>query len=375
MARMKDRANLGIGFRLVRRCPGLAVAIVALFSGTVMVGVAGCSRANKCVPGASVECSCPNGRRSAQVCSVAGTFLPCQCVGLATLPPANRGPEAATTPPPPHPTPQPVLNCPENQVSIPGGTFWMGDQDLDRAKPVRKVTLSPYCMDKTEVTVAAYRVCVQAGACPPASATVDWKGIKPEDKTKWNQFCTWGRRGYEKHPINCVDWTQATTYCEWLGGRLPTEAEWEHAARGSDGRNYPWGNEPPDATRLNACGSECTAMAQQRLDASWTAMYAGNDGWPATAPVGRYPKGASPFGVLDMAGNVWEWTADVFSDYSAEPATSPQPTRRDDSPRVTRGGGWTSEVALAVRATNRFGFVSGNRINSLGFRCASDAKR
>ena len=283
--------------------------------------------------------------------------------------------DSATTLPLPHPAPQPVLNYPENQVSIPGGTFWMGDQDLDKAKPVHKVTLSPYCMDKTEVTVAAYRVCVQAGACPPASATVDWKGIKPEDKTKWNQFCTWGRRGYEKHPINCVDWTQATTYCEWLGGRLPTEAEWEYAARGNDGRNYPWGNQPPDATRLNACGSKCASMAQQRLDASWTPMYAGNDGWPATAPVGRYPKGASPFGILDMAGNVWEWTADTFADYGSEPATSPQPTRRDDSPRVIRGGAWISELAAEVRTTDRFGFVPGNRVNSLGFRCASGAKR
>ncbi len=356
---MEDRAHLGTAFRSVRSRPGPAVVIVGLC--TFMVGVAGCSRGNKCIPGVSVECSCANGRRSAQVCAAEGTFQPCQCLGLAIPPPVKRAPDAA-------------VDCLAGQVPIPGGTFWMGDQDLDKSKPVHKVTLSPYCIDKTEVTVAAYRICVQAGACPPASATVDWKGIKPEDKTKWSQFCTWGKRGYDKHPINCVDWTQANAYCEWMGGRLPTEAEWEYAARGSDGRNYPWGNQPPDATRLNACGSECASMAQQRLDASWTPMYADNDGWPATAPVGRYPKGASPFGVLDMAGNVWEWTADSFADYNSEPATNPQPSRHDDSPRVTRGGAWLSELAARVRTADRFGLVPGYRINSLGFRCARGAK-
>ncbi|MGA7742108.1 MAG: formylglycine-generating enzyme family protein [Polyangia bacterium] len=365
MARREDRARIEIAFCLMRRWWALAVG---LFPGIVILGVAGCSGANRCVPGASVECSCPNGRRSAQVCAPEGTFLPCQCFGLAVTPPANHAPEP--TPPPPRDASPPGLECPENQVPIPGGTFWMGDQDLDKSKPVHKVALSPYCIDKTEVTVAAYRACVQAGICPPASATVDWKGVKPEDKTKWSQFCTWGKRGFDRHPINCVDWTQANAYCASTGGRLPTEAEWEYAARGSDGRSYPWGNKPPDATRLNACGSECASMAQQRLEATWTPMYTGDDGWPATAPVGRYPKGASPFGVLDMAGNVQEWTADAFADYNSDPVTNPRRSSSDESPRVIRGGSWISEVADKMRATFRSGFVPGYRINSLGFRCA-----
>lgn len=355
MAYMKRPFSVTGAFRSVPGRLGLVVVVVGL--GIVMFGVAGCSRGSKCVPGVSVECSCANGRRSAQVCAAEGIFQPCQCLGLAIAPPVSRVPKVDS-------------DCPESQVPVPGGMFWMGDQDLDKSKPVHKVTLSPYCIDRTEVTVAAYRLCVEAGACPPASATVDWKGMKPEDKTKWSQFCTWGKRGHDKHPINCVDWTQAKTYCEWLGGRLPSEAEWEYAARGNDSRNYPWGNQLPDATRLNACGSECASMAQQRLDVSWTPMYAGDDGWPATAPVGRYPKGASPFGVLDMAGNVWEWTADGFADYSSEPATNPEISRHDESPRVTRGGAWLSEVAARVRASDRLGLAPGCRINSLGFRCA-----
>jgi formylglycine-generating enzyme required for sulfatase activity len=279
---------------------------------------------------------------------------------------------AAASVPPPRPAPQPVRGCAANQVPIPGGTFWMGDQDID--KPVHKVTLSPFCIDKTEVTVAAFRTCVHAGDCAPPSATVEWKDIKPEDKTKWSQFCTSGRSGLDQHPINCVDWKQASAYCEWTGGRLPTEAEWEHAARGNDGRSYPWGSEPPDAKRLNACGSECVSMGKKRLDATWTPMYTGDDGWPATAPVGSYPKGASPFGVLDMAGNVWEWTADSFADYSEEAVTNPQRSRPDAALRVVRGGGWDNVVPARVRATFRSWIVPAYRFNFLGFRCARGAK-
>ena len=248
----------------------------------------------------------------------------------------------------------------------------MGDQEL--AKPVHKVTLSPFCIDKTEVTVAAFRACVQAGDCPPPSATVEWKDIKPEDKTKWSQFCTWGKTGLDRHPINCVDWKQASAYCEWTGGRLPTEAEWEYAARGNAGRSYPWGNEPPDAKRLNACGSECASMGKKRFDESWKAMYPGDDGWPATAPVGSYPKGASPFGVLDMAGNVWEWTADIFAEDGPDSVPRPQKPPSDAPPRALRGGGWNSNAPGRVQPAYPDGNEPGGRNLSLGFRCVRAAK-
>jgi formylglycine-generating enzyme required for sulfatase activity len=279
---------------------------------------------------------------------------------------------AATSVPPPRPAPQSARGCAANQVRIPGGTFWMGDQDI--AKPVHKVTLSPFCMDKTEVTVAAFRACVQSGDCPPPSATVDWNSITPDDKTKWSQFCTWGKRDLDQHPINCLDWKQASGYCEWTGGRLPTEAEWEYAARGSDGRIYPWGNEAPEPSRLNVCGGECASTVKQRLNWDWTPMYTGNDGWPVTAPVGSYPKGASPFGVLDMAGNVWEWTADSFADYSEEPATNPRKSQPDASLRVNRGGCWSNTDPVHDRSAFRKTYDAGNRRASVGFRCARSAK-
>jgi formylglycine-generating enzyme required for sulfatase activity len=269
--------------------------------------------------------------------------------------PRALGPEpAATAQPLSHPAPQPVRGCVRDQVAIPGGTFWMGDPDY--AKPVHQVTVAPYCIDRTEVTVAAFRTCVQGGGCPPPSATVDWKDIGAEDKARGRQFCTWGKSGTDQHPINCVDWNQATTYCEWTGGRLPTEAEWEYAARGKDGRLYPWGNDRPDATKLNACGGECSSHP----------MYAGSDGWRATAPVGSYPEGASAFRVLDMAGNVWEWTADAFADYSEDP----QGLRRDESLRVFRGGSWTNFDAAWVRAGTRSRREPGSRSQIIGFRCA-----
>jgi len=288
---------------------------------------------------------------------------------------ATPAPRADTTPAPSRPAPQLARGCAANQVPIPGGTFWMGDPDLDKnSKPVHKVTLSPFCMDKTEVTVTSFRACVQAGDCQPPSATVDWKDIKPEDKTKRSQFCTWGRGGLDKHPINCVDWNQASAYCESTGGRLPTETEWEYAARGNDARQYPWGNEPPDAKKLDVCGSECASMAKKRLDLTWTPLYSGDDGWPATAPVGSYPKGASPFGILDMAGNVWEWTADSFEAYSEAPATNPHRSGSTESPRVCRGGGWSSDAPALVRAALRGTNDPADRNSLLGFRCARGAK-
>jgi len=240
---------------------------------------------------------------------------------------------------------QAVRGCSSNQVAIPGGTFWMGSEDgQDDEKPAHRVILSSYCMDKTEVTVAAYRACVQAGEC---------------ELKEYSQLCNWGEADLEQHPLNCVDWNQAATYCAWKGGRLPTEAEWEFAARGSDGRRYPWGDEPPTA-QLCWNGKENDLGTGNRHD--------------GTCPVGQYPSGASPFGVLDMAGNVWEWTADSYGSYPKDAQRNPSRSGPDASPRVFRGGGWFSDAPSAVRAANRFGIGPGYNNNDLGFRCARGAQ-
>jgi formylglycine-generating enzyme required for sulfatase activity len=277
---------------------------------------------------------------------------------------ARPNPPAVATPP------QVVSNCASNQRSIPGGTFWMGSEDGDSdEKPLHKVTLSPYCMDKTEVTVAAYHACVQARECWPGNSTVEQNEYSSENKTMRSQFCTWGKAGLEQHPLNCVDWNQAKAYCEWVGGRLPTEAEWEFAARGNDDRKFPWGNEEPGASRLNACGSECVSMAKQRLGKTWRPMFNSDDGWLATAVVGSLPKGASPFGVLDMAGNVWEWTADSYAPYSADAQKDPRRPGPDAALRVNRGGGWGDNDPFVVRTASRYKDRPGVRSIVLGFRC------
>jgi len=235
------------------------------------------------------------------------------------------------------------------------------------------VTLPAYRIDRTEVTVAAYAVCVAAGGCGAATATVNWTKYFPEQVRYFSKFCNGTDR--PDHPINCVDWNQAAAYCRWSGKRLPTEAEWEYAARGSDGRVYPWGPQPPDARHLNADGLELAARAKHALPPGFSGMftdppmYDGNDGWETTAPVGSYPEGASPFGVLDMAGNVWEWTSGWYGAYSPRVEDDPQGPETGTS-RVARGGGWASFDSYKVAVAHRLWLTPITRDCDLGFRCA-----
>ena len=184
--------------------------------------------------------------------------------------------------------------------------------------------------------------------------------------------------------INCVDWGSANNFCEWRGGRLPTEAEWEYAARGSDGRKYPWGNQAPGPRLLNACGSECVAFGRTK-GKNWSGMYGSSDGYETTSPVGSYPSGASLFGALDMAGNVWEWTSDwydwykPYQSFSGKRVTygvnfSENPSGPSTgSFRVVRGGCWDSFDPSSVRAALRVGAEPTNRASGVGFRCARGA--
>jgi eukaryotic-like serine/threonine-protein kinase len=254
-------------------------------------------------------------------------------------------------------------SCPSGMVQIPAGTYWMGSDDGDAdEKPAHQVTLAGFCLDRTEVTAAAYAECTHRGKCSPAPTTADWPGIKEEEKTLDSQFCNGTRADRQQHPINCVDWTQADTYCRAVGKRLPNEEEWEYAARGHDGRMYPWSNAPPNSNLLNSLGAETVAMGERLGHPGWKPMFSGNDGWETTSPVGSYPEGASPFGVLDMAGNVWEFTSSGYSqDYLSQ--------RSNDMP-VHRGGGWGFGNASFVRTTHRGKSVLAYRGADLGFRCA-----
>lgn len=257
-----------------------------------------------------------------------------------------------------------VSPCPSGMVEIPSGSFLMGSEEGDAdEKPVHQVTVDAFCIDRTEVTVAMYAECVRSSECSPAWTTADWPGIDEAAKNIDSQFCNGERPELEDHALNCVDWHQADAYCRAAGKRLPTEEEWEYAARGTDGRKYPWGNGAPSANLLNGCGDEFVALGA-RLGMTWGSMYDGDDGWESTAPVGSYPAGASPFGVLDMAGNVWEWTSSRYSpDYGSS---------REDERYVMRGGAWGYENPDFVRTANRGKSPRVYRGADLGFRCAAD---
>ena len=217
-------------------------------------------------------------------------------------------------------------NAKDGMVFVPGGEFTMGCNETPEGeceedeKPQRQVNVPAFQIDKTEVTVEAYRQCVDARRC-----------TLPD--TKMKGACNWDVSGREKHPINCIDWSQAEAFCASVGKRLPTSAEWEKAARGTDGRVYPSG-ETWDITRAN--------------------VYESYDGYKETAPVGSFPAGASPYGALDMAGNVWEWTSDWY---------------RNGETRLIRGGSWV-DLPRRARTTRRLGTLPTSRNDDIGFRCA-----
>ncbi len=264
--------------------------------------------------------------------------------------------------------------CPEGMVPIPGGEYFMGSDDgLDLEKPAHHVTLAPFCIDELEVTVAKYKACSDRGACKRAGAANEWKGITEHEKRAFDPLCNArDPKGRANHPVNCVDWEEAAQYCESLGAgvRLPTEAEWEFAARGPDGRKYPWGDQDPSAAHLNACGLECLGWAKAN-GVPLKAMYQADDGFPNTAPVGSFPQGKSRYGVADVAGNVWEWVADWYAPYGKSGDVPVDPKGpATGSERVIRGGAWNGAEPSWVRPTFRFQKNPAARTYGDGFRCA-----
>jgi eukaryotic-like serine/threonine-protein kinase len=265
-------------------------------------------------------------------------------------------------------------SCPAEMVAIPGGRFFLGaDDGSDSEKPAHKVALSPYCLDKFEVTTADYKQCSDSGECQRAGTTNEWEGIERHDREVYDPLCNIrDPEGKAKHPINCVDWTMAADYCHAKGGRLPSEAEWEFAARGPDGRKYPWGDEEPSGDRINACGAECVKWGKAH-GVALTPMYKSDDKFSSTAPVGSFPSGQSRYGVYDVVGNVWEWVGDWYGSYSKTPSDNPPvnpegPT--DGKARVIRGGGFNNSDSACVRPSFRFKQAPMSRTYATGFRCA-----
>jgi len=269
--------------------------------------------------------------------------------------------------------------CPAGMLGIPGGEYFMGSEERtadDSERPAHKVKLSPYCIDELEVTVAQYKECSDRGACRRAGKENVWPDILPAQQKIYDPLCNINDPvGKAKHPVNCVDWDQAREACDARGARLPTEAEWEFAARGSDGRVYPWGDDPPSGELLNACGKECVAWQKKHPDPQTTPtlMYDQDDGFANTSPVGSFPKGKSRWGLQDVVGNVWEWVADRYAAYPAASATTTTSDPRGPetgSDHVIRGGAWNGSMPSWVRPSFRFHAAASARSYGFGFRCA-----
>lgn len=232
-------------------------------------------------------------------------------------------------------------------LEVPGGTFEVGAVGLARDQPTQ-VTLGSYCLDRTEVTVAAYGACVAAGACP---ATID-------------DYGDCNRADRPTHPVDCVAWEGADAFCTWRGARLPTAAEWERAARGSDGRTYPWGEAPPSPTLTNAAGPESELWHGERQ------AYATADPFPGTAPVGTFPAGAGPYGHLDLAGNVCELVAGWMAPWPGGSLVDPRGPA-DGHIRGVHGGSHNDYDPRSLSGAHRIAMEM-EAPSSIGFRCARD---
>ncbi len=261
--------------------------------------------------------------------------------------------------------------CPAGMTRIPGGMYFMGSEErdaVDNERPVHQVTLPPFCIDTFEVTVERYNACRDVGACKKATFNA-WPGLGDKDRGIYDPLCNAAAgEKMAKHPVNCLDWEMADHYCRAMGARLPTEAEWEFSARGPDGRRYPWGDDAPSNELLNACGSECVVWGKAK-GVSLEAMYAADDHFPNTAPVGSFHKGRSRYDVEDVVGNVWEWVADWYAPYGT--TTLPDPKGpASGTERVIRGGAWNGTKPSWVRPTFRFKDDPAKRSYGIGVRCA-----
>jgi formylglycine-generating enzyme required for sulfatase activity len=235
-------------------------------------------------------------------------------------------------------------------IAIPGGSFRAAERVGPAAADVAWNRVAPFLLDATEVTVSEYAACVRAGRCTPATTTVEWEGMSGAERARWSAACNGDRADRADHPVNCVDWEQARAFCAVAGKRLPTEAEWEWAARGGAARtSYPWGDDAPEG---RACWSG---------PGSGAAAGAARGG---TCPVASHPRGATASGIQDLAGNVWEWT-------STEDVVAADSRGRGGTPvRIARGGGFgdaaPGQLTAGVRAKDRPAW----RGADLGFRCA-----
>ena len=260
--------------------------------------------------------------------------------GEVPPPPATMPPDGGAMRALPHPPAvyaRTTVPSKDGMLLVPGGRFVMGTADPKappNERPPHVVSVAPFWIDRTEVTVGAYRACVDKRVCARPATT--------------SGLCTYDLDDPDL-PVSCVHWHDAETYCHFIGRRLPHETEWELAARGPFWVRYPWGN-----------ATTCTTAVTLLHDGT-----ARSCSGKRPAKVGTHPQGASPFGVLDMSGNVEEWTADWYAELGGA-------APRSGAARVLRGGGWLSGPS-AARTTSRDWGSAMEAGPNVGFRCAKEA--
>lgn len=245
-------------------------------------------------------------------------------------------------------------------VLIPEGEFTMGSEaGFPDEVPVHPVWVDAFYIDLTEVTNGQYRECVDAGVCAPprlVECCPDVSGAR----TYFEDYFT--NPEYDNYPVVYISWYDAYDFCTWRGGRLATEAEWEKASRGTDARTYPWGNDEPTPEHLNFMWPPGTFGDQRPVY--------------TVTPVGSYPKGASPYGVLDLAGNVYEWLWDRYDPayYSYSPYENPQGPETGDF-RLTRGGSFWNQAFRNRSANRNNAYIPADSVHfDGGARCAADVE-
>jgi formylglycine-generating enzyme required for sulfatase activity len=245
-------------------------------------------------------------------------------------------------------------SCPEGMALIPGGSY-------KRQGSGQEVSLAPFCMEKTEVSVGAYGECTKAGKCKPLSPTGTFPGISEDEKGWRNAFCPGGRLNTSPNaPASCLDWDMAVSYCWWKGRRLPSDVEFEWAARGGpSATKYPWGNDEPSNAHLCSSLNEDTRGWRERFGPwqSWLDGLKPGDR-VGSCEVGTRPKGANPWGVQDLLGNVWEWV------WSEKDGVKTYPVA---------GAGWNTGNARYVHAAGIWtaNWSADSRLSDTGFRCVA----
>ena len=356
------RPSLSAAAVVPRRRAGAALGLV--FGGVALAGVAafvGYRLANQAGDEASAEPTAASTLAVVEEPEVASK--------KAAPPPAESGGEASE---------EPVAaaedsRCSPEMVFVSGGFLLLGtdESDLPMSGPPHEVDVPSFCIDCHEVTDAEFKACSDVGECKRAFDR-PLGGQQPAvELAAGRTLCNARRKRRESHPVNCVMWEQAHQYCKWRHAVLPTEAQWEFAARGAQGRRYAWGAGGPTPDWVNGCGAECRRWRNGEGLSSDAVIFEADDGYPATAPVGSFAAGRTPDGLDDLGGNVAEYTADPFRPYPGGPEL---PADLPADAYVVRGGSFTTTDPLHVSAVAREPRSAQGAYPDVGFRCVSPPK-